>query len=461
MDELNQFLEMLQHYVSIPSYEGVLKEGMPFGQSVDDALQFMLMCGEKFGFTVRNLDGYVGLIEYGDAEESIGVLVHCDVVPAGTGWNYEPYKLTRKDGRLYGRGVIDNKGPALACLYAMKRLKYAGIKPNRKVQMIIGTDEETFWRDMGRYVNHERLPVLSFTPDGNFPLIHAEKGILDFDLVCTDTNLFLCDEIELIEISGGQSRNSVADACVFTFNCDKHHIQQLIGVFEEQAGENSLHYESTWSDGECQIKINGKSCHAMYPEQGVNAIAHGLCALSRLSGGTGEAIAEFSRRIGLDTSGSLLGCDCSDDLSGDLTLNIGRISYKGNTLRMQFNIRYPVTAVPDEVLESFRKSFSFSKFQYDEIDHVKPLYVPQDSPMVDQLMEVYQNHTGDLETKPLVIGGATYARVLPNTVAFGPVLPWQVEVAHEANEYIEEEHLYRLIDIYEEAIVSLANLEMI
>ena len=461
MGEMNRFVEMLQHYVSIPSLEGIPKVGMPFGESVDDALQFMLMCGDEFGFTVKNLDGYVGLIEYGDAEESIGILVHCDVVPAGNGWSQEPYKLVQKDGRLYGRGIIDNKGPAMACLYAMKRLKDAGIKPRRKVQMIIGTDEETLWRDMSRYVNYEILPVLSFTPDGSFPLIHAEKGILDFDLVCTNMDLFMNDGIELIEISGGQSRNSVADACVFTFKCDMHHTERLINAFEEQVGKGGIQYESAWSDGECRIKVNGKSCHAMHPEQGVNAIAHGLCALERLSGVTGGAIAEFRSRIGLDIHGSLLGCEYSDELSGKLTLNIGLISYVDNTLRMQFNARYPVTTAPEEVLESFKNAFTISNFQYDLIDHVKPLYVPQHNPMVGLLMDIYQKHTGDLETKPLVIGGATYARVLPNTVAFGPLLPWQEEVAHEANEYVEEDHLYRLIDIYEEAIVRLASLEMV
>lgn len=322
--------------------------------------------GKSYGFNTRNLNGQVGLIEYGTGEESMGILVHCDVVPAGNGWDTDPFELTRIEGKLFGRGTIDDKGPALACLHGMKQLRDSGFEPNRKIQMIIGTDEETLWRGIDQFVKNEKLPELGFTPDGNFPLIHAEKGILDFDLLYDFDNMQITKGVKLKSLTGGMSRNSVADQCRVEFQANTDHQEIIYNKIRNKLMDTPITIKVENDEDGMSIVLTGKYCHAMHPEKGINAINYCMLLLEEITDG-GSVFQTYGEKIGLD---------------------------------------------------------------------------------------IY----GDKETQPLVIGGGTYARVLPNTVSFGPVYPDQVELAHEANEYIEEAELIKLIDIYGEAIKRLANI---
>lgn len=456
---MSLLFEILNEYVAIASIEDQPKLEKPFGESIDEALQYMLKTGSEWGFKTHNLDGLTGLIEYGDAEEAVGILVHCDVVPAGKGWDYDPYKLTHVDGKLYGRGTIDNKGPAVACLYAMKQMKDAGINPKRKVQMIIGTDEETLWRGIERFIKHEKLPVVSFTPDGNFPLIHAEKGILDINLSKDDVTFKLLDGIELLQIKGGMSRNSVADTCCLKFFCNPDLESHIEKIFEKRAQDHGLKCNFSKQGRITEVELLGKSAHAMHPDKGINAITHGMMALFDMSMND-PVLNDFEQSIGLDIYGEYIKCHTEDNISGKLTLNVGQVTYDAMRLEFRMNVRYPVTLNPESISDQFARAFYNSVYEYAEVDHLKPLYIPRDHPVIETLMGVYQEHTNDNETEPMVIGGGTYARVLPNTIAFGPVFPWQEEIAHEANEFIEEAHLLQLVDIYKDAIRKLTEMEL-
>ena len=457
---MDSMLKDLAGYIAIPS---VLTEGNdthPYGQAINQALDHLLMLGHRLGFHTRNLDHQVGLIEYGQGQESIGILVHCDVVAPGQGWETDPFTLTCKDGKLFGRGTIDNKGPTIACLYAMNNLKKRNVQLKRKVQMIIGTDEETLWRGIKRFTEHEPLPTLGFSPDGDFPLIHGEKGILDIDLSAEIASIHLSPQVQLLSINGGLSRNSVSDQCIFILSCSREESQDISDLCKKYAKKHdlecSLHYENT----QLECVLLGQSAHAMSPEKGVNAITHSLSFLHQIGHHPTPLLEDYMHLIGTDTWGQQLGCALSDDVSGKLTLNVGEISYEGNDLLLKINIRYPVTASSKEILDKLAHALSSSDFSLQVIDDLEPLYIPKSSPIVSTLMGVYQRHTDDIASKPLVIGGGTYARVLRNTVAFGPLLPTQEDVFHQANEYIEESHFYKLVSIYEEAIEKLANLRL-
>lgn len=446
---MKSLIEDLKGLIQIESVIDESDMDYPYGKNIDDALNYILELGSKFGLQTKNLDGQVGLIEYGDGEEAVGILVHCDVVPAGTGWETPPFELVKKEGKLFGRGVIDDKGPIIACLHGMKALKDTGIKLNRKIQMIIGTDEETLWRGINRFIEHEKIPELGFTPDGNFPLIYAEKGILDFDLTYQFQSLMLSKDVKLITLNGGMSRNSVCDSCEMKLQCEEN----VLEIIHEDLINHDFEYDHRSKI--LTISLKGKSSHAMSPEKGVNVIPLAMRLLSKIS--CDKVFEEFVDLI--DMYGEKIKCDFEDDVSGKLTMNPGLISLKGNVLKINFNIRYPVTDDSNEIVRKVSDSFG-GLLRFDLVDHLKPLYVPKSSGIIKTLMKVYQEHTGDYDNEPIAIGGGTYARVLSNVVSFGPVMPNQEELAHEANEYIEERSLYELVSIYKDAMIALSELKL-
>jgi succinyl-diaminopimelate desuccinylase len=185
--------------------------GAPFGPGIQEGLEWILALGEKFGFTVKNVEGYAGHIEMGSGD-LLGILGHIDVVPEGEGWSVPPFSATIKDGKIFGRGALDDKGPSLAALFAMKAIIDAQIPLNKRVRLIIGTDEESGWADMDYYFSKEEVPQIGFAPDAEFPVIHAEKGILHLELSKSYSTAFP----HLVRIHGGERANVVPDYCEVT-----------------------------------------------------------------------------------------------------------------------------------------------------------------------------------------------------------------------------------------------------
>ena len=305
----------------------------------------------------------------------------------------------------------------------------------------------------------EELPIAGFTPDGNFPLIHGEKGILDFDLCYSKESMMINENLEINEITGGISRNSVPDLCKMILSGNSQNLNDAKNKLSTYFSQNKIKHNISINTDQLVVEVYGKTSHAMHPEKGINAISHALLSIGYINK-SNDLYREYSELIGLDFNGEKLIGKCKDELSGELTLNLGKIGLDQGKIRLWVNVRYPVTANIEHVLNSFENGFKNSVFSFDIIDHLKPLYVPRESPIIKTLMDVYRKHTGDNESQPIVIGGGTYARVLPNTVAFGPVYPGQKELAHEANEYIAKEHLLQLIDIYEEGIIGLMSMKI-
>ncbi len=420
-----QLIKSTQELVSIPSVKGEPQEGKPFGQDINRALEYALKLGEKLGFLVGNVDGYAGFIEFGRGKETLGILAHLDVVPEGEDWTYPPFGGEIHDGKIYGRGAIDNKGPAIAALYAMKAVMESGVPVNKKVRLILGTDEESGWEDMDYYFKNQPMPDFGITPDANYPVIHAEKGIVHVELSKEFGSGGSGSSI--LSIKGGSRANMVPDSCTCSL----------------KEGEN--------------LSAEGVSAHGSTPERGVNAISKVLRALEERGLGDNpmdEFARDLIRLIGEDTTGKNLGIDYSDDVSGHLTLNLGVIDVNTERGKAILDIRYPVKYNEEDILSQIGKSLEGTGIEAKVLHGQKPLYVPKDHFLVETLSRVYSEQTGQ-HLEPLAIGGGTYARALNTGVAFGAVFPGKAELAHQKDEYIEIEDLILNAKIYAHAIAEL------
>ncbi len=460
IDEMkDEIVESVQRVVRIKSVEDEAKENMPFGEGINQCLEATLEIAEGLGLKTRNVDGYAGHVEIGEGEEILGILCHLDVVPEGSNWTYPPYAAEIHDGKIYGRGTIDNKGPAIASLYALKAVQDSGVKLNKRIRLILGTDEESGWECIRYYLSKEERPALAFSPDAEFPVIHGEKGILTFALKKNLSSL-KSEKIESLEIEGGNAPNMVPDYCQAIIRTDYPDIfRNALEEYRQKNPEVKIDLEE--KDGKLLIKSHGVSAHGSLPEDGYNAISQLMAFLAVLDIYPDElqGVFRFYRdKIGMEYNGESFGCSLEDKVSGPLTFNVGKISLKDGKLIITINIRYPVTYELTEIKELLEKGIAGMDFHYEEFGHQPPLYVEKDHPLVQKLMKVYQRYTGD-KREPITIGGGTYARALDNAVAFGPLFPGQEELAHQKDEYIGIEELILMTKIYAAAIIELAKAE--
>ncbi|MDE6763223.1 MAG: Sapep family Mn(2+)-dependent dipeptidase, partial [Oscillospiraceae bacterium] len=303
----DEMIADLRRLVRIPSVMGEAAEGAPFGAMPARALEDMLdMCSEA-GLYVRNIDGYVGTADLYPAVKTpeVGILCHLDVVPEGSGWSFPPYDLTEKNGKLFGRGAIDDKGPAAAVLQAVKALKAAGVKPEKNLRLIFGTNEENGSSDLAYYRKREKLPEMLFTPDGSYPIINAEKGMLRVSY------RFKADSA-ILALNGGNAVNAVpeyAEAVLDIPNAD-------VSAYSEKFEGVTISAEH--SDNKTKITAKGKGAHASTPENGANAVTALLSAVSEICGD--PKLSALSKMFPYgETDGSAAGIKCSDKISGGLT----------------------------------------------------------------------------------------------------------------------------------------------
>ncbi|WP_294705279.1 Sapep family Mn(2+)-dependent dipeptidase [uncultured Fusobacterium sp.] len=425
------FLKNLDRLVSIPSYLQEDGSKFPFGENIQKVLEEMLKISQELGFkTYIDPEGYYGYAEIGSGEKLVGVLGHLDVVPPGdlSKWENDPFKPVIKDGKYYGRGAQDDKGPTLAAMYALKTLLDSGFELNYRVRFIFGTDEENLWRDMPKYVEKEEMPTVGFTPDSKFPLIYSEKGLLQCKLIAKNESGMI--------FKGGDAFNSVPSNMIVDKNED------LIKVLEE------LNYEYKEKDN--KIEIVGKSVHAQVAETGINAINRYMHALTKLGKETkaGKFITE--NLIGYNFAEPIFGL-VKDEHSGELKFNVGKIEFTEENEILGIDMRIPVTYDKDKIVEDLTKKAKEYGFEYTQHDYLKSIYVPLDSELITTLMNAYQEITGDMESQPVASGGATYARAMNNCVAFGCVLPGSPKTEHQPNEYIILDDIKKAIKIYMKA----------
>lgn len=420
------FLSDLAALIAIPSVQGKEEEGAPFGQEPKRALETFLSMAERMGFHTVNVDNVAGYAEMGSGDEMVACVCHLDVVPAGSGWNQDPWELIRDGDTISGRGVIDDKGPALACLYAMKTLKDDDhFAPKRRIRLIVGTNEESGSQCLAHYGRFEEIPVAGFTPDARFPAVYAEKGIAHLRLTMKRHS-----EDAIKEASAGSAVNMVPGSC-----------------------------EVLLKDG-TPITYQGQMAHASAPELGINAIAEAMDALATMfeKDGRQDAFVDFFNTVlGRETDGQSIGFAFCDE-TGATTVNAGLLSIDENEAALSLDIRYSAHLDYEEAktrLVAIVEPFDVDVFWE---SHVSPLYLPKTSPLIRALMDTYTELTGT-SGEPLTMGGGTYARTLPNICAFGSVFPGQPEVAHQANEHVKIAELLAGARLYQEALKRLANWE--
>jgi len=427
----------LAELVRIPSVCDEGAGGFPFGPAVDQALRQALQIAGDLGFRTHYGDGgYYGYAEIGAGEKLVGILGHLDVVPAGKleDWDHGPFEPVERDGMLYGRGAQDDKGPMLAALFAVKALMDAGVSFGKRVRFIFGTDEETLWRCINRYREREELPGMGFSPDARFPVTYAEKGLLQLHLTGPNASG--------LRLAGGSAFNAVPD----TMRYDGEGQDALAGKLDELG----FAYTCT-ADA---VEVHGKAAHAMVPEEGVNAIAR-LCIALDAVGVQSNAVRFVAQEIGEDPNATRVFGACADEPSGKLKFNVGMIDL-GEAEQLSIDCRIPVTVAKNEVEAKLSAAATRHGLAYREFDWLAPLYLPLDHFIVETLMRVYRQVSGDTVSQPVSSGGATYARAMPNCVAFGAILPDEMLTEHQPNERAMLANLYKAMEIYAHAICGLA-----
>ncbi len=392
---------------------------MPFGKGAYDCLGHFLTLAERLGFETHNYDGYIGEVVFGQGEP-FAILCHLDVVPAGDGWTKPPFGGIVENGKIWGRGAMDDKGPAICVLYAMKALKDRSFLPGRKIRLIVGCNEESGWGCIEYYKRFKNLPQDGFSPDAEFPVIYAEKGILQVRLH------YPLPSAPFFFLEGGTSANMVCDCCV--------------------AAPRSLAAKRLNS---CGLEVSGKklisrgkSAHGSTPEKGENAIRPMLEYFAPRHDVIQKILGDlFSDNYGLTSL---------EDETGRLTLSPDIIKYRKGELQIVCDIRYPASLSVDAVHEKL----SLLGVKYETLHHQAPLYHEKDSPLIKTLLSVYEECTGT-KAEPIAIGGGTYARALKNGVGFGPELPGDEPVIHQPDEYITLERVELLLNLYEKAIEKL------
>ncbi len=460
----NELIKNLQELIKIPSvYEESTDINAPFGKNTVKALDYVLELGKKLGFKTKNIDGYCGYIEFGSGNELIGIVGHLDVVPEGKNWTYPPFDAQIIDNKIYGRGSIDDKGPVMASLYAMKAVmdyvQNNSININKRVRLILGLNEERNWKCIDYYKKHEEIPSIGFSPDADFPCIYAEKGLISPFLIM-NYSIFLNKDIVLKNIDCNNNPLNVVPkycSCIISIN-NNIKILDIDNFINNIASKYNFNIKTEIINSyELKIISYGIQAHSAHPDLGVNAIARLIIILDKLFKNYNIIIPLFdlfTKYIGLDYNGEKLNINFPDE-SGKLTLNVGKFYFKDDDLKIGLNLRVPINTKFDLIentLSSICKKFDnvYCKFA----DKKVPLYVSKDSYLVKTLCKIYNEYTNS-NYEPIAIGGATYARAFDNFVSFGANLPGQKDMCHQIDEFISIDNLITACNIYCKAIYEL------
>jgi succinyl-diaminopimelate desuccinylase len=449
----DELIKTTQELLRIPSVKGSATPGAPYGVETARALTYTLGVAEKHGLTIRNLDGYAGHAELrGDGvpadADIVGVLAHVDVVPEGDGWKHPAFGGVIDNGILYGRGAVDDKGPAVAGLYAILALAACKIPVSKRIRLILGTDEESGFGCVAHYFANEEMPVTGFTPDGRFPVIFAEKGIANLNV--EHGGPLSAGALNIVSLRAGRRSNMVPDLADAVLTGTAEEIERFVSTIPFAQREN---VDQTGKS--VRVAVHGISAHGSTPKEGVNAVVVFLKALEE-SGYPLSPLAQQTLAWAEDTTGGTLGIAGQDEIAGELTSNLGIASYESGKLSLTFNIRYPVSWTIDDLLGKATPVVEGAGAKLASHVDQAPLYVPVDDPLLETLLDVYRSETGD-NRPPLTMGGGTYARVMRKGVAFGPEFDGPTGGAHQPNEHWPMDHLIRATKIYARALARLAN----
>lgn len=441
-----EMVHTLGELISFPSFRREPEDGAPFGRPARECLDRALEICRDLGFRTENIDGYAGIASLTDAEPSLGILAHLDVVAEGDGWTFEPYKATVSDGRIYGRGAMDDKGPAVSVMYAMKALRDLGVPLRTGVQLILGTDEECGSSDLEYFKKHAKMPEKLFTPDASYPLINIEKGHIGAHFSADARSDIL------LEMHGGRAINAVPASAYASV---KNVTEQQIGDAIAKAG-CTVKFTVEKTGCGFMIRSSGTSAHASTPDIGDNA----LTALIRLLSMLDADDPALAKLRGLDekfpykeTDGNSAGVSACDEVSGALTLVLSILDYENGSFTGGIDIRFPVCESLASVSKKLGAALESAGFEH-SIGGTEPHCVPSDSPFIAELLSAYETVTG-IKGKPFAIGGGTYVHGTPGGVAFGCEIDGEDNRIHGADEFIRIDALVENAKIFAQAIVNV------
>ncbi len=442
----DEIIDQLQQFIRIPSVKSTPAPAAPFGADIANALEFASALAETYGLTAQRFDGYAAHMELGDAPDYIAILAHADVVPAGDNWTQEPFGGELIDDYVYGRGTVDDKGAIIAALFAMRAIKEMGLPLKHKIRLIIGGDEESGWECMNHYWGIEKqLPLCGFSPDGDWPLIFAEKGIINIIISTSQSEPASGATIKWAE--GGQRANMVPDKA-----------QAFVQGVSDQAllkacpQPDRLSIE-TKEDG-LLLTVTGMTAHGSTPDEGINAVAILLRTLEQTDCIDNHPWLTVIAQIAESTDGKATGVACHDEVSGALTSCMGVFTFDGSDMNAALNQRCPVTVECDSVVYTQKQFVEDIGMTISRLTINPPLYIPQDNEIIQKLLAVYRDVTGD-QTPPQAIGGGTYARVAPNLVAVGSHFDGDGS-CHVADERISVASMQKLTELVTRMAISLA-----
>ncbi|MCC8130669.1 MAG: Sapep family Mn(2+)-dependent dipeptidase [Oscillospiraceae bacterium] len=427
-----EMISTLSELISFPSYQQEAEEGAPFGAPVRECLDHALAVCESFGMKTRNFDGYAGTVTFTEGEPELEILAHLDVVPEGTGWTSDPYTARISDGKLYGRGAIDDKGPAVSVIYAMKALKDLNIPLKKGVRLILGTNEENGSGCMRYYFSKEKPTKYSFTPDGCYPVINIEKGMIRGAFEC---EIPVGEGRTLVEFHGGKIVNAVpelASAVVKEVSADE--ISKAVTELNSE-----VWFALSENGDSITIEAHGVSAHASTPEMGKNSVTALLELLNKLSldGEIGEKIEALCELFPYgETNGHSVGIDFKDEQSGELTCLLSILDYENGNLKGCNDIRLPVSFTVNDILNVYKPKLESKGFSTHRSMGMEPHYVPSDSPFVKTLLGVYEEVIGE-KGECIAIGGGTYVHDIEGGVAFGAEFMGEDNHMHSADESIK------------------------
>ncbi len=443
----DNILKDIAALVSIPSVAGPPAPNAPYGEPCARALNFLLNRAKELQFDTRNIDNAAGHAQYGSGVEIAAVLTHVDVVGAGEGWSTDPFSATLIGRRLYGRGVADDKGAAVAALYCLKAIKDLGIRGKRRLRVIWGSAEETGMKDMSVYFSNQPLPSLAFSPDSEYGICNREKGILHLKIKNPSP-------IGNVEFHAGRALNTVADRAYMSIPCSEEEYQKLFASSAKGAVEITAEKQP---EG-VLLHARGRSEHAMDAPKGLNAATYLLQTvaesidISRFD----PLILFLHQAIGVQTNGENLTIQCVDEPSGELTVNVGLVEIDSENSSISLDIRYPVTIQGKDIIEKIRTAASGYGLECELIEDLPPLYLPEYNEINKILRLAYKNATGQ-SVNFYSTGGGTYARTLNGKgVAFGPLFhPGSYHNLHGANEFIDIDEFMLHCEICLEAMIQM------
>ena len=441
-------IEILKRLICIPSTLSASLPSAPFGADLRRALDEFLTIAKDLGLKTYDGDGYYGWAEIGEGEKMLAIAGHIDVVPATGDWLTPAYELTEKDGILYGRGVADDKGPIAVALKLLKKLKDENFDLGMRLRLIVGCNEENGSECLAHYVKVDEIPTFTLVPDADFPVVNSEKGILTFSLPLD----FNAKECGLISINGGKRPNIIPDLCTVKIEENSILYNALKNANANTLKDLCAPATVEISEDYTCITTHGIAGHAMCPHKGINAIFGALKILNAICPQcVSDALAQLCDNEAVKT----LGIYKEDEQSGDLTANLGMINTNSNgSITLVYNCRLPICITDNEVVKAFEKHLNTIAF---DVDFSPNLYIDKNNPIITALVDSYCEVTND--TPHCVhTGGGTYARALPNAVAFGPTFENYETEIHNANEHIPYEHLIKTAEIYELAIKKLVKI---